>query len=120
MKPHAAVCCNRCPNGHTDTCQKRERALQKERADAWAWELEQAPDDIDRGYLVLRAPPSLEHMRGLHKCSWRILWETKLSDKQTHLGNEFYICQAGTEAQNQRRWLANGLRGTPPVLPSRR
>ena len=42
---------------------------------------------------MLRAPPSLEHMREFHKCSWRTLWETKLSDKQTHADNEFYIWQ---------------------------
>ena len=105
---------------HTRTCNERTRGLSRQmakKAGVGATPKE-APSDAagDMGYLVLRTAPGLEHLRGIHKVSWTVLWRRfGMSPDQDR--KSFHILNAADDITNQQHWAGQKLLGTPPVHP---
>ena len=114
----AAICCDRCPSGHTRDCEKREKELMSMStiggSSKVSFSSSATAGVIDAGYLVLRTPPELEHHRGLHRCTWGSL-QQRLGMQISENRTAFCIRRAGTEEQNSDAWARQGLQGQPPT-----
>ena len=118
VKLKAAVCCDKCPGSHTATCEGRVRDLNRARSEVHSRSAEDGAF-VDAGYIILRAPPELEHLRGVHRCSWTRLWgHDLLGGVPPGGGNysrgDFHIRHAGTKTENLAIWSEAGFRGVCP------
>ena len=114
VKLKAAVCCDKCPAGsHTATCEGRVRDLNRARS-----EVHSGPSSagdgafVDAGYIILRAPPELEHLRGVHRCSWMRLWGQDLLGGGNYSRGDFHIRHAGTKTARRRTWQSGARQGS--------
>ena len=117
VKLKAAVCCDKCPGSHTATCEGRVRDLNRARSEVHSGP-SSAEDGafVDAGYIILRAPPELEHLRGVHRCSWTRLWGHDLLGGGNYSRGDFHIQHAGTMTENLAIWRKAGFQGCLPTL----
>ena len=74
---------------------------------------------LELGYLAVRLPPSLAHLRGHHRCSWAsMLQRFNVSHQQWLAGkSQLFTPRFVDQASAQATWVAQGLRLPIPVAP---
>ena len=111
-RPHNAttrMCCTKCPTSHTGYGQRRFL----DAGGAAGGASVENTSDYSTGYLVLRAPASLAHQLGYHRCSWPQL-ERALGAAPGHLAGRLsehgvYLVAARSEEQRRRAWRGQHL-----------
>ena len=69
---------------------------------------------LEAGYLVLRTPPALSHMRGIHHTTWRQLWE-RLGHNPDSSRKGFYVRLHESIEKSEGLWQTARLMLPIPV-----
>jgi len=74
---------------------------------------------LELGYLAVRLPPSLAHLRGHHRCSWAsLLQRFNVSHQQWSTGRtQYFLPRFRDQVSAETVWVAQGLRLPIPIDP---